>query len=181
MCHSLPFIVLLGVRIVKNRDGQIGELREIVRKLNPTGDDGFEGLMAAVLTDVTKTTFSLAKSGSQQGRDGQSALNSGATIFEAKLYDGTVSKNEIVSKIAEIAVNDDGHADLWIVGSTGAIRSQDIATIEGVGKRVGIGTLILDWPDTGLPPFATLLGMTRAKAASFLASNTGTAEREILD
>src|SRR6202035_3343219 len=159
------FIVLLGVRIVKNRNSQIGELREIVRRLNPTGDDGFEGLMAMVLTDVTKTTFSLAKSGSQQGRDGQSALNSGAIIFEAKLYDAQVPKNEIVSKIAEIAVNDDGDADLWIVGSTGTIRSQDVTTIEGVGKTLGIGTLILDWPDTGLAPFAALLGMTHAKAA----------------
>jgi hypothetical protein len=167
------------VRIVKSCDAQIGELRGIVRRLKPTGDDGFEGLMAMVLTDVTKAIFSLAKSGSQQGRDGQSALNTGAIIFEAKLYDGAVRKNEIVSKIAELAVDDDGDTDLFIVGSTGVIRSQDIATIEGVGKSVGIGTLILDWSEAGLPPFAALLGITPVKAASFLASNTGTPESEI--
>jgi hypothetical protein len=165
---------------VNKCDAQIGELRGVIRKLSPTGDRGFEGLMALVLTDVTGMAFSLAKSGSQQGRDGQSTLNSGTVIFEAKLYDGAVPKKEIVSKIAEIAVDDEGDADLWIVGSTGTIRSQDIATIEGVGKRVGIGTLILDWSEAGLPPLAALLGMTPLKAASFLASNTGTPNSDIL-
>jgi hypothetical protein len=51
--------------LMTNSDAQISELRDVVRKLKPTGVDGFEGLMAAVLTAITKTTFSLAKSGSQ--------------------------------------------------------------------------------------------------------------------
>jgi hypothetical protein len=81
-----------------NGDAQITELRDIVRKLKPTGDDGFDGLMAVVLTEVTKTTFSLAKSGSQGGIDGQSTLNCGAISFEGKLYDNDVPKNEVLSK-----------------------------------------------------------------------------------
>ena len=43
----------------------IDDLRATVRKLKPTGSDGFEGMMAAVLTDLTKRTFALANSGSQ--------------------------------------------------------------------------------------------------------------------
>jgi hypothetical protein len=39
----------------------IDDLRATVRKLEPTGPDGFEGLMAAVLTDLTKRTFALAR------------------------------------------------------------------------------------------------------------------------
>jgi hypothetical protein len=52
--------------------------------------------------------------------------------------------------------------------------------IKALGERVAIGTLILDWSTTGLPPFAALLGMAPAATASFLASRTGTAESEIL-
>jgi len=59
-------------------DNQFDDLRHLVRKLNPTGPDGFEGLIGAVLTDITKTSFGLANSGSQRGKDGQSVLNDGA-------------------------------------------------------------------------------------------------------
>ena len=52
-------------------DGEIDELRAFVRRLPPTGPDGFEGLLAAVLTSLLKVAFVLAKSGSQQGRDGE--------------------------------------------------------------------------------------------------------------
>lgn len=34
----------------------INDLRDTVRQLNPTGADGFEGLMAAVLTELTRRT-----------------------------------------------------------------------------------------------------------------------------
>ena len=50
-------------------DNQFDDLRDLVRKLDPTGPDGFEGLMAAVLTDITKTSFGLANSGSQRGKE----------------------------------------------------------------------------------------------------------------
>jgi hypothetical protein len=62
----------------------IDDLRATVRKLKPTGPDGFEGLMAAVLTDLPKRSFALASSGSQRGKDGQSALDDGAISFEGK-------------------------------------------------------------------------------------------------
>jgi hypothetical protein len=65
---------------MSNLDVQISELRVAVRKLEATGPDGFEGLMAAVLTDITKTGFALASSGAQRGKDGQSALNKGAVM-----------------------------------------------------------------------------------------------------
>src|ERR1700683_1816886 len=88
------------------------------RKLKPTGPEGFDGLMAAVLTDLTKRTFALASSGSQRGKDGQSALD-GAIAFEGKLYEDAVAKDQILSKIAEIAGDEEGETELWILGSTG--------------------------------------------------------------
>ncbi len=65
-------------------DDEIEKLRAWVRALPPTGSDGFEGLLAAVLTDLTGISFVLAKSGSQQGRDGDPALAEPTIKFEAK-------------------------------------------------------------------------------------------------
>jgi len=62
----------------------IEALRQNVRKLDPDGQAGFEGLMATVLSAVTGRTFVLASSGTQRGRDGQSVLDDGEIAFEAQ-------------------------------------------------------------------------------------------------
>ncbi len=90
----------------------IEKLREFVRELDPSGPDGFEGLLAAVLTDVLKMHFVLAKSGSQGGRDGDSAINDQAIKFEAKLYNSNLPKEQVLSQLAEISADDQGQHDL---------------------------------------------------------------------
>ena len=162
-------------------DNQFDDLRDLVRKLDPTGPDGFEGLMAAVLTDITKTSFGLANSGSQRGKDGQSVLNDGAISFEGKLYDETVPKNEILTKIAEIAADDDGAADLWILGSTGTVATQVVNTANALGKKFAVAILIADWSTVGLPTLATILAMSPVVTAKFIAGKTGAIEQNILD
>ncbi len=179
MVHS-PDIDLIHLTTGLMTKTPIDQLRDIIRKLDATGDDGFEGLLAVVLTDVTKTTFSLAKSGSQRGKDGQSTFDPGTISFEGKRYDDTVPKNEVLSKIAEIAADDKGHADLWILGSTGTVRSQDVETITALGERLAIGTLILDWSSAGLPGLGTLLAMAADQSATFIADKTRVPEAEIL-
>jgi hypothetical protein len=166
---------------VANVDIQISELRDAVRKLAATGPDGFEGLMAAVLTDITKTGFALANSGSQRGKDGQSALNDGAVTFEGKLYDETVPRKDILSKVAEIAIDDDGDTDLWIVGSTGPVSSQTTDSAAALGRKFAVATLIADWPSAGLPTLACVLAMAPAVAAKFIADKTGGREQRFID
>lgn len=161
-------------------DKQISQLRDIIRKLHATGDDGFEGLLAVILTEVTKTAFTLAKSGSQHGRDGQTTIESGSVVFEGKRYDDTIPKNEVLSKIAELGADDTGDTDLWILGATAPVRSQDIDLISAAGKRVGIGTLILDWSATALPFLAVLMAAVPTAAAAFIAPRTGMPELDIL-
>jgi hypothetical protein len=158
----------------------IHDLRATVRKLRPTGPDGFEGLMAAVLTDLTSRTFALASAGAQHGKDGQSALD-GAIAFEAKLYEDAVAKDQILSKIAEIAGDEEGETELWILGSTGPVVTQHIETAKRVAKKVGVAVKVLAWPETGLSELATLLAMTPAVSAAFLAGKTGTPEAQIVE
>jgi hypothetical protein len=126
-----------------NDDKQFDDLRDLVRKLDPTGPDGFEGLMAAVLTDIAKASFGMADSGSQRGKDRQSVLNDGAISFEGKLYDETVPKNEILTKIAETAA-DDGAADLWILGSTRTVATQVVNSANALGKKFAVAILIAE-------------------------------------
>jgi hypothetical protein len=158
---------------------ELDELRDIVRNIDAVGENGFEGLMAVALTEITSTVFNLAKSGSQHGKDGSSALNAGSLAFEGKRYDRAVPKNEVLSKIAEIAGNDQGNVDLWILGATAPVSIQDISAIEAVGSRLAVGTLILDWPAIALPPLATLLAMATGPTAAFLGRLSGRPEADI--
>lgn len=156
------------------------DLRATIRKLNPTGPDGFEGLMAAVLTELTRRTFALASSGSQRGKDGQSTLDDGAISFEGKLYDDRVAKDQILSKITEIAVDEEGQTELWILASTGPVSAQHINTAKKAGKKFGFGVRVLAWPTTGLSEFATLLAMAPVASANFLSDKTGTPKSDVV-
>jgi hypothetical protein len=158
----------------------INDLRVTLRKLKPTGPDGFEGLMAAVLTDLTKRTFALASSGSQRGKDGQSVLNNGAIAFEGKLYEDAVAKDQILSKIAEIAVDEEGQTELWILGSTGPISTQHIDTARKAGRKLGLAVKVLGWPATGLSELASLIAMAPAVSAEFLSGKTGTPKSDVI-
>jgi hypothetical protein len=152
---------------------EIEELREIVRRLQPIGPDGFEGLLATVLTDILKVEFVLAKSGSQHGRDGDSSLSGQAIKFEAKLYDDDVPKEQVLSKLAEISADEQGQTDLWILGSTGPVATQYVQSAQGFARQMGVGVLIFDWAPAGLPSLATLLALAPDATARFLSSKLG--------
>jgi len=157
----------------------IADLRDTVRQLDPTGPNGFEGLMAAVLTELTGRTFALASSGSQRGKDGQSILDGGAISFEGKLYEDAVAKDQIFSKIAEIAADEEGQTELWILASTGPISVQHITTAQKVGKKLGLAVKVLAWPATGLSELATLLAMAPTASANFLSTQTSTPHADV--
>jgi hypothetical protein len=155
-------------------------LRENVRKLKPDGDDGFEGLMAAVLTDLTRRSFAIASSGSQRGRDGQSALDRGVVLFEAKRYDGTLPKEKILTKITEIAGDTESTPELFIVGATGPIWAQHITLMQSAARRFGMFVMALSWPETGLPDLAVFLAIAPDVSAEFIARHISVSQSELL-
>jgi hypothetical protein len=157
----------------------IEDLRQNIRKLKPDGDDGFEGLMAQVLSDLTKRSFALASAGSQHGKDGQSALDGGAIVFEAKRYDNAIPKETIYSKILEIAANDTSTTELYILAATSPISAQHITTLKDGTRRLAMALMVLAWPETGLAELAALLAMTPDVSAKFIAQHTSIAEAEL--
>lgn len=146
----------------------LAALKESLQTLNDSGADGFEGLLAAVLSEVCGQPFRLASSGSQRGRDGDSAFDDGATYFEAKLYDGPVPRSTVSSKILELSVDDKGQVDTWALCATAPISTQHVEMYRQALAKVGIGCLILDWPDQTLPQLAVLLAMAPARTEEFL-------------
>ncbi|HEY1613984.1 MAG TPA: hypothetical protein VGF97_09870 [Rhizomicrobium sp.] len=152
-------------------DAHLATLKGVLHRLDAVGASGFEGLLAALLSSVASTPFRLSKSGSQRGRDGQSALDHGAVLFEAKLYAGDIPKPALMSKLADLALDDRGGCDLWILGATNEVAAQDASDLRNLGERLGIGTLILDWPDNALPPLAVLLALEPEATLDFLSAN----------
>lgn len=67
-------------------------LKAALLTLKDSGDDGFEGLAAALLGAAAAIPFRLAASGSQGGQDGRAESAGGAISFEAKLYRSKLSK-----------------------------------------------------------------------------------------
>jgi hypothetical protein len=158
----------------------IENFRQTVRKLKATGADGFEGLMAAVLTDLTKRSFTLASAGSQHGIDGQSALDGGTIVFEAKRYDSDIPKDKIYTKIFEIAGGENSAIELYVLAATSPISAQYISAMEQECRQFRTGLLVLAWPETGLAELAALLAMTPDVTTKFIAAHTPVGETEIV-
>lgn len=158
----------------------IEKLRQNIRKLKPDGADGFEGLLAAVLTELTNRSFALASAGSQRGKDGQSALDDNAIMFEAKRYDDEVPKDKLYTKVFEIVADPASRkTELFILGATCAISTQHRATLEDGAREFSIPVVTVAWPDTGLPELAALLAMAPHVSAEFIAKHTTVAETEL--
>jgi len=153
---------------MSNLDPHLSALRDAVLSLKSTGSDGFEGLLAAVLSALAGQPFRLASSGSQRGRDGDSALDAGATYFEAKLYSGSVPKAVVSNKLLEISNDDQGQIDTWILAATSEISSQHAEFYRESLTNAGIGFLILDWSENALPILAVALAKARHAAEQFL-------------
>lgn len=143
-------------------------IRDILHQLKPAGDDGFEGLIGAVIFGITDIPCRLAKSGTQFGIDGASAFPGDAICFEAKLYKGTLNKEQIVTKVAELGVYKGAADILWVLGATTPVASQDTELLLKIASLHGISVLILDWSSNELPSLVVALAMARQKVVPFL-------------
>lgn len=157
----------------------IEDLRQNIIKLKPDGESGFEGLMAAVLSEVTRRSFTIASAGSQHGKDGQSALDGGEVVFEAKRYDDDVQKDKIYPKIVEIAADATGTTELYIVGATSRISTQIMDTLKAAGRQLSVEVKVLAWPETGLSELAALVAMAPDVSTKFIASHTKASEADL--
>lgn len=150
---------------------QLALLKDTLLTLKAAGPNGFEGLLRTTLTKLTGIPFRLASSGLQGGVDGNSASQKDAICFEAKRYDGSVPRTEVLTKIVDLARTNKGADRLWILGATSEIGTQLASAVQEAGDQLAISTLILDWTIEPLPLLAVAIVAADRHAIRFLAVN----------
>ncbi len=118
--------------------GQV--LSDEIRKLSPSGPDGFEGLIAKLLTNLTGRRFYLAQSGSQSGRDMSSERLSGNILaVECKRYgkETELNERELLGELVQ-AARDVPDLDIWVLVASRSIPSQLIEPLTYEAHEKGI-------------------------------------------
>ncbi|WP_417667408.1 hypothetical protein [Pseudidiomarina sp.] len=149
----------------------LAEIKDVLLALKPAGANGFEGFVRVILTELTGIPFRLAASGFQGGIDGDSALQSDAVCFEAKRYSGEIQRNEVLTKIVDLARNKDAPDRLWVLGATIEISTQLASAVREAGDQHAISTLILDWTSAPLPLLAIAAAASGKPAVEFLGAH----------
>lgn len=144
-------------------------LQDALLALDPTGPDGFEGFLGVILGEITGQSFRLAKSGTQRGRDGDSAFDGGATYFEGKRYKDGLSKNDITIKLFDVANDEASLVDLWILGATCEVASQTVDDGRAFAAKHGFGIAVLDWSTNDFGSLLVAAVTAGAKFKSFIA------------
>ena len=103
-------------------DAQDHVLKRLLN-LAPAGAAGFEGAVAAILSEITGQRFAVTKSGHQDGSDARNdPCNSFRLAMEAKRYKEQtgLARDELLHKITE-AERLASPPDLWILATTKSI------------------------------------------------------------
>lgn len=146
-------------------------LKSALLQLSPTGENGFEGLIAVALKKITGIPFRLAKSGSQRGMDGKESEIKNCIYFECKLYSNSIPKNEIFSKVAELGIHNDETDLVWILAATVPVSVQDANDLQKIATKMGVIPLIFDWSTNQIPELAVVLAMAGSEIECFLKNN----------
>ncbi|MDE4568686.1 hypothetical protein [Pseudomonas aeruginosa] len=143
-------------------------LKEALLALDPSGPEGFEGFLGVILGEITGQSFRLAKSGTQLGRDGDSAFDGGATFFEGKRYKDGLSKNDISVKLFDVANDDVSLVDVWILGATCEVASQTVEAAQKFATKHGFGIAVLDWSNNDLGALLIAAVVAGSKSKAFI-------------
>ena len=156
-------------------------LQDALLALDPSGPEGFEGFLGLILGEITGQSFRLAKSGTQRGRDGNSAFDGGATYFEGKRYKDGLSKNDISAKLFDVANDDAGLVDLWILGATCEVSSQTVDDARKFVAKHGFGIAVLDWSNNDLGSLLVAAVAAGSKSKAFITQGlTGGPEARLI-
>lgn len=150
---------------------RLTDLKSALLALKAAGAAGFEGFIRVALTTLTGIPFRLAASGLQGGMDGDAALRSDAVSFEAKRYSGDINRNDVLTKIVDLARNKDAPDRLWVLGATTEISAQLASAVREAGDQNAISTLILDWTADPLPLLAVAAVAAGDPAIDFLTAH----------
>jgi hypothetical protein len=130
-----------------------------LHSLQAVKSTGFAGLILALISHLTGHTFFLAKSGAQAGKDASTARY-GATYIDIECRKYRRGKSPrtrgLIGGFDEAIDASAGRLDLWLVVSTGAIGTNEAASLRRIADREAVALEIIDWQAAGLPRLAIL-------------------------
>lgn len=133
-------------------------LIEILRRIKPSGPDGFEGLIAALLEALTGFHYRLARSGSQEGRDMSSRHPNGNVVaVECKRYGKAteLDERELLGELVQAAQNIPD-LDLWVLVTSREVPSQLSESLHRLASEKGVGFFALSSGDGNPSSLAAL-------------------------
>ena len=158
----------------------LDNLKNAVLALDPSGAQGFEGLIGTALAEIVGIPFRLANSGVQFGVDGTSSSTDSSISYECKRYSDRVPREPVMAKVGELSIASHD-VDLWILCATSEVGAQLVDDVSQFGRTHTISTIVVDWSNTGTPPLAVLLAMARDKVIKFLKKHVHSTEPAIND
>lgn len=122
---------------------------DILRKLQPSGPDGFEGLIAELLGRLTGRRYYLARSGAQAGRDLSSDRSLGSVMaIECKRYGSETRLDErlLLGELVQ-ATESIPDLDLWVLVTTRDVSSQLEAALTNEARNRGVEVAMISAGD----------------------------------
>jgi len=154
-------------------------LRRALITLHPTGQLGFEGLTGLVLGTISGIPFRLSGSGLQGGSDAVSSFTADHVAYECKRYDGALSRESVLSKLAELSKRQD--VDVWVLAATTAVSAQLAVDVVDIADAQALEVVILDWDAiAGLPLLGVACAMVQDEVLSQFLSACELGDREKL-
>ncbi len=130
----------------------------VLRKLEPSGLDGFEGLIAKLLTALTKKQFFLATAGYQGGRDSSTAGVGGIFIaVECKRYcnDTDLNDRQILGELEEVSQSFP-FLDLWVLVASRTVDDSLRAKLSESARKKSIEVMTIETNDSSWGSLAIL-------------------------
>ncbi|WP_159992664.1 hypothetical protein [Roseomonas sp. 18066] len=145
-----------------------------------TGEAGFEGLVARVLTAETGRTFRLQRSGNQAGRDAETELGTGTVIsMEAKHYSKSMPDlRDLTGGLAQASLLHPP-VDVWVVATTAPLSPEMQREIGEHARGHGIDWFALDADPEG-PRLLWLLAAQEKAVLAFAEQHHPTVDRAAL-
>ena len=120
-------------------------LAQALHELPASGEAGFEGLIAKLLTKLTGTPYLVRRSGSQQGRDLDSSSNAAESIFvECKRYEESSALDErgLRTQI-DITANAAPGFDMWVLATTRSVDGSAAEWLAAKTRELGADFYVL--------------------------------------
>jgi len=145
-------------------------LHDILRKLKPTGPDGFEGLIAILLESLIGRHFFLSKPGFQGGRDmSTEGRNTNIIAVECKRYQSKtdLDERELLGEILQVS-RDIPDLDLWVLVASRNIDDRLEKSIVSAAREKGFEAIIIDTGETNSDHLSSLAAICANSPETFI-------------